>query len=210
MHLSRCIETIAWSDLCETGTNGSIDVSALRAWLMCLTWGSRAAKKSSFKPTRRCEREKKTHRQALSIRIPRKFAEVDDSCEMAASLKGYCARLPLKQLTWNCVHTARYVARIDIGWHKRWRQTERVTRNLTKEERKHACAARFSLPLFWKRAPCTLPSYQDKPLLILALSRKCHILTETLIRSGDFKCVRRFFYTSSSDVIIQELHHYGS
>lgn len=155
---------------------------------------------------------KKMHRQALSIRIPRKFAEVDDSREMAASLKGYCARLQLKQLTWNCVHTARYVARIDIGWHKRWRQTERVTRKLTKEERKHACAARFSLPLFWKSAPCTLPSYKDKPLLILALSssRKCHILTETLIRSGDFKCARRSFYTSSSDVIIQELHHYGS
>lgn len=79
--------TITWSDLCETGTNRSIDVSALRTWLTSYV---RLSSRRSHRSRWRQKRGKK-HRQVLSIRTPRKFARVDDSHKIVARLKGYCS-----------------------------------------------------------------------------------------------------------------------
>lgn len=118
MHRDDRGQTIvsAWSDLCETGTNRSIDVSALRAWLT-LSY-VRLSSRRNHRSSRRRERKKRIDRHLTYVHRE-KFAGVDDSRAMAASLKGYCARL--LNVSRGIAHTW-CVARIDIGWRKRRRQ----------------------------------------------------------------------------------------
>lgn len=162
MH-SGCIETIAetiaWSDLCETGTNRSIDVSALRAWLTCLTWGSRAAE---IIVQVGGARGKNTDRHLL------KHTDTEEICRSRwLSERILCS--PVKPLTWDHVH-------MTMCGKNRYRLAQTIsattngTRNseLNKGGTKTRLCISFFAPSFLGRH--AIPSYQDKPLLILALS----------------------------------------
>lgn len=149
--------TITWSDLCETGTNRSIDVSALRTWLTSYV---RLSSRRSHRSCRRRERGKK-HRQVLSIRTPRKFAGVDDSRQDS---RWKDIVWPLTTNVCGIVHTV--CSKNRYRWHKRRRRPRNSELNKGRTSKAHACAEFASRSLWNARA---VPSYQDRPLLISVL-----------------------------------------